>query len=214
LFRSLPDAQRSELIARTRIRPFEQGDTIVSMGAEGDCLMVVLSGRVRISVVSPDGREMVLAILEAGEVFGEIAVLDGKERTADAIAHTHCTVAVLDRRDLLFVLKEGPEGWLGIVEMLCARLRTTDQQIAEIALLDLPARLASALLRIATPAADEVSKLQVSMSQRQLGEMVGASRESVNKCLGQWQRAGLLQISGTIVTILNQTGLQRLAAGD
>jgi CRP-like cAMP-binding protein len=212
LFRGLSEARRVELVARAHVRTYARGDTIFVMGDEGDRLMAVLDGRVRISVTSPDGREMVLAILGPGEVFGEIAVLDGRERTADATAHTACTLAVVDRRDVLALLEREPAAWLSVVELLCGRLRTADQHMAEIALLDLPARLASTLLRMAEGqggAAGEKPKL--ALSQRQLGEMVGASRESVNKCISQWQRTDIVRVDGATITLLNQTALRRLA---
>jgi CRP/FNR family cyclic AMP-dependent transcriptional regulator len=211
LFRGLSDARRAELIARAHIRSYGRGDTIFVMGDEGDCLMAVLGGRVRISVTSPDGREMVLALLGPGEILGEIAVLDGRERTADATAHSDCSVAVVDRRDMLSLLEREPAAWMAVVEMLCSRLRATDQHMADIALLDLPARLASVLLRMSEDHAGTGEKAKLALSQRQLGEMVGASRESVNKCISQWQRAAIVRVEGAAISILNRPALRRLA---
>jgi CRP/FNR family cyclic AMP-dependent transcriptional regulator len=173
--------------------------------------MAVLGGRVRISVTSPDGREMVLALLGPGEILGEIAVLDGRERTADATAHSDCSVAVVDRRDMLSLLEREPAAWMAVVEMLCSRLRATDQHMADIALLDLPARLASVLLRMSEDHAGTGEKAKLALSQRQLGEMVGASRESVNKCISQWQRAAIVRVEGAAISILNRPALRRLA---
>jgi len=212
LFRGLSEARRGELIARAHVRSYGRGDTVFVMGDEGDRLLAVLDGRVRISVTSPDGREMVLAILGPGEVFGEIAVLDGRARSADATAHTACTLAIVDRRDVLALLAREPAAWQAVVELLCARLRSTDLHIAEIALLDLPARLASTLLRMAEgQGAKAGEKPTLALSQRQLGEMVGASRESVNKCLSQWQRAGYVRVEGATIALLNRAALQRLS---
>jgi CRP/FNR family transcriptional regulator, cyclic AMP receptor protein len=154
---------------------------------------------------------MVLALLGPGEILGEIAVLDGGERTADVSAHTACSLAVVDRRDLLALLAREPAAWQAVVEVLCARLRSTDQHIAEIALLDLPARLASVLLRMAEREVGSVGNPKLSLSQRQLGEMVGASRESVNKCISQWQRAHIVQVDGSGIEVLNRSALQRFA---
>lgn len=210
LFRGLSEARRIELAARAHIRSFTAGETIFDMGGEGDCLMAVLSGRVRVSVASQEGDEMVLALLGPGEILGEIAVLDGGERTADATAQTACTLAVVDRRDILSLLEREPAAWLAIVELLCARLRSTDRHIAEIALLDLPARLASALLRTSA----DGQSADVKLSQRELGRMVGASRESVNKCIGQWRRSGLVQVEGATIRIISTSALQRIADSD
>jgi CRP-like cAMP-binding protein len=216
LFRGLPEASRAELVARARIKTFGHGETVFLTGAKGDCLIVVLSGRLRVSVASPEGREIVLASLGPGEIVGEIAVLDGKERTGDVTAQTDCTLAILDRRDILSLLEREPAAWMAIVELLCARLRSTDQQVAEIALFDLSTRLANTLLRIV--AADKgiaaAAKPKISASQRALGEIVGATRESVNKCMAQWQRSGIVQIDGTTITIVSKTALQKVAEGD
>jgi CRP/FNR family transcriptional regulator, cyclic AMP receptor protein len=211
LFRGLSELEYSELIARAHVRPFEAEDLIFRIGDEGDCLMAILQGRVRISVPSPDGREMVLALLGPGEILGEIAVLDGGERTADVTAHTAGSMAVIDRRDLLALFAREPTAWQAVVQVLCARLRCTDQHIAEIALLDLPARLARVLLRMADGNAHIEGKQKCSLSQRQLGEMIGASRESVNKCISQWQRAGIVRMDGAAINILNRSILRRLS---
>jgi len=211
LFRGLDPSGRDELMSRARVRQFAAGDTIFLMGSPGDSLMAVLSGRVRISMTSPEGKEIVLTVLEAGEHFGEIALLDGKERTADATALTACSLAVLERRDVLSFLEHHPGAWLSIVEVLCTRLRNTDQHIAEIALLGLPARLAKAILRLLDAQDSNSSGLQIKTSQRALGNMVGASRESINKCLGEWQRQGIVRIDGTLISVTDNTALQRIA---
>jgi CRP/FNR family transcriptional regulator, cyclic AMP receptor protein len=101
LFRKLEPPERHALAARAHMRSFDAGDTIFLMGTLHDSMIAVLEGEVRISVPSAEGKEVVLAIVHAGEVFGEIAMLDGKPRSADAKALTGCNVAVLDRRDVL-----------------------------------------------------------------------------------------------------------------
>jgi len=213
LFRDLEPEERSTLFARVRVRTFAAGETIFLMGSMGDSLMAVLSGSVRISVPSPDGKEIVLAIIPPREVFGEIALLDGKERTADARAIGACSLALLERRDVLSFLNNHPKVWPKMVEVLCARLRNTDQHIAEIALLELPARLAKALLRLSTGENGSTNRgaLQIQLSQRELGNMCGASRESINKCLRGWQRRGIVQVEEGAVTVTNRTALDELA---
>ena len=214
LFRGLQDNERANLANRARIKDFAAGETIFLMGSAGNSMMAVLSGTVRISIPSPEGREIVLAILHSGEVFGEIALLDGKERTADAKAVTPCSLAILTRNDVLTFLERTPTSWPKLVEVLCERLRRTDQQIAEVALLQLPARLAKALLRIAAdeplPKGDEF-KRKVRLSQRELGNFVGATRESVNKCLAEWQRSGIIRIEDNVITIVHRAALESLA---
>jgi CRP/FNR family cyclic AMP-dependent transcriptional regulator len=214
LFEGLAAEQRRALVARSRIRKLAADETVFLMGSPGDSMMAVLSGHVRISVPSPDGKEIVLAILRPGEIFGEIALLDGKERTADARAATDCSLAILERRDVLSFFDQYPSSWLRLVEVLCERLRQTDRQMAEVALLGLPVRLAKAVLRMAafdSQSASGGAAGQVRLSQRELGNLVGATRESVNKCLREWQRKGVVRIAESLITIVDRPALEELA---
>ena len=214
LFRGLPTEDRDRLIARARIRHFAAGQTIFTMGARGDSMLAVLNGEVRISVPSYRDRELQLAILQPGEVFGEIAVLDGKERTADAQAITDCDLAVLKRADILDFLRRDPNALASLVEVLCGRLRQTDQHIAEVALLNLPVRLAKVMLRIGEP--DKAPQMhgpiiKIHRSQRELANMIGAARESVNKCLREWNRSSVLRVQGNSITITKPAVLAEIA---
>src|SRR6266581_4960134 len=211
LFRGLVENERDAVVARARLRHFAAGETIFLMGSPGDSMMAVLSGQIRISVPSPEGREIVLAILQKGEVFGEIALLDGKERTADARAMTASDLAILERRDVFEFLERQPGAWPRVVEVLCARLRATDLQIAEVAMQQLPVRLAKVLLRMTYVETLGRPADGVHVSQRELGNIVGASRESVNKCLSQWQRSGWVRIEGTSIIISDRTTLEHVA---
>jgi CRP-like cAMP-binding protein len=152
-------------------------------------------------------------VIQPGEVFGELAVLDGKERSADAVAETACTVAILDRRNILSFFERNPSAWPSLVKVLCHRLRHTNQVFAEVALLELPVRLAKAMLRVlnweAASAAAEPAKIR--FSQRELANMLGGSRESVNKCLRNWQRTGVVRISGGSIIISDRRALENIA---
>jgi CRP/FNR family transcriptional regulator, cyclic AMP receptor protein len=216
LFRGLgPPEERKLLLARVGVRSFDAGETIFTKGSPGTQMMAVLRGSVRIGVNSADGRGIVLAILHPGEVFGEIALLDGKDRTADAVAMTACSIAVLGRRDILDFLERYPAGWSYVVSVLCDRLRKTDEHLAEVALLQIPVRLAKALLRVM--ADDPQAKLhklyRMRLLQRELGELIGVTRESVNKCLHSWQRDGILLIEKGQITITDREALEELAEG-
>jgi CRP/FNR family transcriptional regulator, cyclic AMP receptor protein len=213
LFRDLATGEREALVNRARIRQFAAGEPIFLMGSLGTSMMAVLSGRVRISIPSNEGREIVLAVLRPSEVFGEIAVLDGKDRTADAHAVTACTLAILERRDVLEFLERQPGAWPRVVEVLCDRLRATDRQMAEVAMQQLPVRLAKALLRMSY--IDTLSRPaeRIQVSQRELGNIVGAARESVNKCLNEWQRSGWVRIERTSIAISDRGVLEQFANG-
>jgi CRP/FNR family transcriptional regulator, cyclic AMP receptor protein len=207
LFQGLGSDERNQLVARAHIRRLAPGETVFHMGSPGSSMMAVVSGQVRISISSPEGKELLLAVLHSGEVFGEIALLDGKERSADAKAMTACTLAVLERRDVMVFLERHPEAWPRIVEVLCERFRENTQHAAEVSLLQLPARLAKALLRM------DIDRTPGSkgLSQRELGNMVGAARESVNKCLNDWQRRGVIRIDDNAVAIIDRASLEAMA---
>jgi CRP/FNR family transcriptional regulator, cyclic AMP receptor protein len=132
LFRKLGRQEKEALFARARIREFSAGETIFAIGSTGDSMMIVLRGTVQISVTSPKGQirvtspkgePHVLATLSPGEIFGEIAFLDGSARLADAIAITDGGLAIVDRHDLLAFLEQRPSAWQDIVSVLCERLR-------------------------------------------------------------------------------------------
>ena len=214
LVRGLTDKERSALFAHVPTRTFAPGEIIFLMGSPGDAMMAVLSGSVRISVSSPDGNELTLAIIRKGEMFGEIALLDRKERTADATALTACRLAILQRREILSFVERCPGALLRIVDLLCSRLRRTDQHIAELALLPVPVRLSKALLRLTTAnscAGNVAAGRPVLLSQRELGAIVAASRESINKCLRAWQSQGIVLIKRGFVTIVDRPALEELA---
>jgi CRP/FNR family transcriptional regulator, cyclic AMP receptor protein len=211
LFRGLVAGERDALVSRARIRQFAASKPIFLMGSPGTSMMAVLNGSVRISIPSHEGREIVLAMLHPGEVFGEIAVLDGKERTADAHAMTACTLAVVDRRDVLEFLERHPHVWPRVVEVLCDRLRATNRQMAEVAMQQLPVRLAKALLRMTYVETLSRPADRIHVSQRELGNIVGAARESVNKCLNEWQRSGWVRIERTAIAISDRSTLEQVA---
>jgi CRP/FNR family cyclic AMP-dependent transcriptional regulator len=207
LFRALSPDQRSTLVQGAHLRRLAAGDTIFLMGDPGDSMMAILAGSVRISAPSPDGKEIILGLMGPGEFFGELALLDGNERSADAKAISDCTLAILNRRDVLQFLDRNPGGWASMVEILCERLRRTTVQITEVALLELPVRLAKTLLRLT----DTGTAGPIKLSQRELGNIVGATRESVNKCMREWLRSNTIRIDGNSITILDRTSLQTIA---
>ena len=142
LFRDLDHREREALFTRVQIRDFAASETIFETGSPGHSMMIVLRGKVQISVTSPKGRPHVLGILSPGRIFGEITFLDGKARSADAIAITGCSLAIVDRYDLLAFLEENPGAWQSIVSGLCECWRRIN--VAEIALLDRNLQLAEA----------------------------------------------------------------------
>jgi CRP-like cAMP-binding protein len=188
------------------------GEVIFRVGSPGDIMMAVVTGTVRIVATSPQGKEIVLGDLKAGEVFGEIALLDGGERSADAVALTNCELVALERRDLIAALQRNPEACMRLLEVVCKRLRETDERITEIAFFELPVRLAKVLLRTAVqPAPGARAAPKVALSQRELGNMIGGTRESVNRCLRDWQRRGIIRLAKGWIILENAAALTELA---
>jgi CRP-like cAMP-binding protein len=214
LFHVLDDVTKRQLAARAQRRRYGVGDVIFRVGSPGDIMMAVMTGTVRIVAPSPQGKEIVLGDLQVGEVFGEIALLDGGERSADAIALTNCELVALERRDMLAVLERHPEACLRLLEVMCKRLRLADERITEIAFFDLPVRLAKVLMRTAvhgTAGAAKPAAPKVALSQRELGNMIGGTRESVNRCLRDWQRRGIIRLAKGWIILEDKAALADLA---
>jgi CRP/FNR family transcriptional regulator, cyclic AMP receptor protein len=211
LFRGLKTEEREAIASRARMRSFKPGETVFTIGSPGENMMAVLKGAIRISVPSPDGKEFLLAILPQGEVFGELSVLDGKPRSADAVADGACTLAVLDRRDVLSFFERNPAAWPKLLEVLSDRLRRTDELLAEIAMNQLPVRLAKTMLRVTGETPMAKSETNITLSQRELANMVGGTRESVNKCIRIWQQDGIVQVTGGVIVIKKRPALEAIA---
>jgi CRP-like cAMP-binding protein len=199
LFKALDEQQRRDLAALARSRTFAPNEPIFDVGEPGFSMMGVMVGTVRISLPAWKDKHLILADLPAGEFFGEMALLDGKPRSASAAALTKCELLVFERRDFLTFLERSPSVCLNIMQLLCGRIRSTDERMSEIAFFDLPARLARALLRY--PAQGR-GPPKLSLSQQELAEMVGATRENVNRCMREWQRRGILELKDRWTIIL------------
>jgi CRP/FNR family cyclic AMP-dependent transcriptional regulator len=191
-------------------RKVPQGAMIFAKGDPGKTLMVVRSGAVRISVSAGDGHEAVLNIIKPGQVFGEVALLDGRERTADAIAVTDCELMVIDRRDFIPVLRREPDVVLELIEILCARIRRTSAQVEDLMYLSIPARLAKALLDLSGGVEACAARHKVRMPQRELGNIVGMSRESTNKQLRAWEQREWVQLERGSIAVLDAEALMKL----
>ena len=213
LFRKFPPAVVGRLAAYITRRTVRQGATIFSKGDPGNGLMGVIAGTVKISVSSAEGQEAVLNVIHEGEIFGEVALLDGRPRTADAVAMSECELMVMDRRDFLPFLKAEPEMAIQLIEVLCERLRRTSEQIEDVMFLPLPARLAKLLLRLAREQHEGALLGQrLAITQREISKMIGISRESTNKQLRDWARRKWIGLGRGCVTIINAKALADTAA--
>jgi CRP-like cAMP-binding protein len=199
LFKALSEQERRALAAHAQSCTFASNEPIFRVGDPGSSLIGVMVGTVRISMPTWKGKQIILTDIRAGEFFGEIALLDGKPRSASAVALTRCQLLVLERRDFLPVLERSPTACLNLMQLLCERIRRADERMSEIAFSDLLALLARTLLRYPAQG-HEPAKL--SLSQQELAEMVGATRKNVTRCLRVLQRHGILQLKDRWILIL------------
>ena len=214
LLAKLEDSALDTLLAIASERRFTNGQVIFQKGEPGTSMMAVLSGRVRISAYSEDGREIILNMVEPGQLFGEIALLDGKERSADATAMGKTDLLILDRRDFLPFLEHKPKIAVQLIEVLCSRLRHTSEMVESIAFLDFGARLARLLVQLADNYGKETEGgllIDLRISQADLGNLIASTRESVNRQLSAWTQEGVISIKQGKITLLDLESLELVA---
>jgi CRP-like cAMP-binding protein len=195
-----------------KTRKVTKGATIFSKGDAGTGLLGVLSGAVKVSIASAEGKDIVLNVFHEGEIFGEIALLDGRPRTADATAMSNCDLAVIERRDFVPFLQDHPDVTLKFIEILCARLRRTSEQVQDLTFLNLPTRLAKTLIQLAVEDDGSTAKRKVTITQREISQMIGRSRESTNKQLRVWAKRGWIKLERGGVSVLAPAKLAAVAA--
>ena len=191
----------------------KRGTTLFAKDDPGNSLYVVISGSVKISISSPDGRNAILNFAGPGELFGEISLLDGQPRSADATANTNCEIFVIDRRDFLPFVHSQPTLAMKFIELLCARVRQTTDQVEQLILQDLPGRLASALLGLTEKRKLDAERSTITITQQEIGEMVGMTRESINKQLRAWALRKWVRLEHGAIVVLDAAALRDAEAG-
>lgn len=207
LFAALDRHDLETLAAFASERPMRKDETLFRRGDPGSFMIAVLQGEVRIIIPSATGKDRIIRVMGPGEVLGEIALLDGAPRTADAIAVTNGRLLVLERRDVLPRLRQNPDLAVRVIELLCRRLRATSRQVEDLVFHDVATRLAAQLLELT---ANHPRHL-VDITQKELGAMVNATRESVNKTLRGWEEQGIVALSPGRVTVKDPQRLARFA---
>jgi CRP-like cAMP-binding protein len=205
-----PDAF-DQLCRYAKHTTLKRGATIFSKGDPGNSLVAVISGTVKISVSSAGGRSAILNLIGAGETFGEIAVLDGQDRTADATANTDCELFVIDRREFLPFVRSHPALAMKFIELLCTRIRWTSDQVEQVILQNLPGRLASALIRLTEKHKLTPQGRSIAITQQEISEMVGMTRESINKQLRVWATRAWVRLEHGSIVVLQAEPLEALA---
>jgi CRP-like cAMP-binding protein len=202
-----------ELLSLATIERLRADDAVFHKGDPGDRLYAILSGRVRINTVSRDGKEILLNILEPGEVFGEIAVLDGKMRTAGARAMVPTELVRIGRAEFLPFLERHPRLCLRLIEVLCERLRWTSDIIEDTIFLDIQRRLSKRLLTLIERQGRPVEtgvKIDMKLSQEDLANMLGVTRESVNKGLRALEERDIISRQGRYIVVHDIEALKKL----
>jgi CRP/FNR family cyclic AMP-dependent transcriptional regulator len=203
LFASLPEADQENLVSLVRRKAIRKGELLFRQGDEGTALYIILQGRIKISV-SHRTEAVTLAILGQGEFLGEMALLDELPRSADAMAVEDSQLYALNRKDFLSFLKNNQNAVHAILSSLSLRLRKTDNLLAEMCFLNLSIRLVNKLVELAEPLATNETKPQVctlKISQQELGDILGVSRESINKELKILRSKGYVSTSRNSICI-------------
>lgn len=214
LFEGLTDEDLAPLARATQVISVSPTEFLIHRGDRGDSLMIVADGRVKIVTTSERGAELLLNIIEAGEAFGELAVLDGRVRSADAIALTDVIALKVGRNSVTKFLTDRPDVALRIIALLCEKLRHTTELAEESAFLAPPARLYRRLVDLARHhgrPAERGVRVVHKLSQRELANGIAASRETVNKVLQGWKQLGLVETGTGFVWIKDPAALAREA---
>src|SRR6476661_2325816 len=211
IFCDLDPEALDQLCRYAKHTTLKRGATICSKGDPGNSLFAVVSGTVKISTSSADGRSAIFNLIVPGEIFGEVALLDGLARTADATANTNCEIFVIDRREFIPFVKSQPALAMKFIELLCMRLRWTSDQVEQVILQNLPGRLASALIRLTEKRKLAPGGRTIAVTQQEISEMVGMTRESINKQLRAWAARNWVRLEHGAIVVLDAASIKELA---
>jgi CRP/FNR family transcriptional regulator, cyclic AMP receptor protein len=214
-FSGLDAASLDRVTRGMRTRRFRKGEVIFHLGDPGDALFIVVSGAIKIMLPSDTGDEAILATLRAGDVFGELALLDGAPRSATAAALEASETAILPRAQFRELLATEPAIRDALLASLAAELRRLTNHVEELHFLDITGRLAARLVRLAqeggTKLPDGGVRLRKNLTQGDLAAMVGCTRQSVNKLLGQFTDDHLIRLDREGIIIVDISGLSATA---
>ena len=214
LFRDLPEPIINRIAELARRRKNARDEVIFHQGDIGDSLFGVIAGQVRISVSDENGKEVFLNIMEANDAFGEIALIDGEPRTATATAMTEVDLISIDRDRFLALMQDEPSLAIHLLHIFCERLRWTSGLVEDAVFLGMSARLAKRLLHLCErhghAAGDGVA---IDISQSELAQFLSVSRQKVNKCLREWSKEGIIDLSRGKILVLHKEKLRGFVGG-
>jgi CRP/FNR family cyclic AMP-dependent transcriptional regulator len=211
IFSGLPTAELQELTRRLIPRKVSKDELILAEEEPGDSLFIIVSGKVKVTLSSERGREVILSVLGPGEVFGEMAILDGEPRSARVTAQAAGFLYQLSREALVDYVQRSPKAALNMLTVLCRRLRRADEVIGNLALLDVYGRVAHVLLDLARKegvAREDGILISNRPTQHDLAAMIGTSRETVSRALNEFARSGYITLMGRRILVRHSAMLQ------
>jgi CRP/FNR family transcriptional regulator, cyclic AMP receptor protein len=212
LFASLKPALLDELAAKLAPKSYRRAEVIFHQDDPGSAMHIVKSGQVKIATTSPEGEEVIMAILKDSDFFGELSLLDDKPRSANAVAMEATQTLMLRRADFTDMMARHPEMVAGVLASLAERLRRTDQLLEDAVFLDLPARLSKRLLELAQKHGVKTEKgweIDLRLTQQDLAAALGVTRVALNKHLGRLQDDDLISLEGKRIIITRAEELRK-----
>lgn len=213
LFSSLSEDEMAEMGRITSMESVKKRQPLYLPGDPGDNVFLLKSGRVKVSQISEDGKEFTLAILEPGEIFGELEVFEGTQRDTMAEALEDTSICVIKKRDFEELLKKRPDLTLRLTKMIGLRLRRLESRITDLVFKDVPSRLAHLLLRLSGEFGvrdGAAIRLTIGITHQQMANLIGSTRETVTAILGDFKRQGLISLDERRVVILREKELEHL----
>jgi CRP/FNR family transcriptional regulator, cyclic AMP receptor protein len=216
LFSELTAQELLSVEALAKVKTYAGREAVVTQGDPADALFAIIRGRLKVVACGPDGRDTVLGIMAEGEVFGEVALIDGGTRSASVTAIEPCELLVIERAQFLELLHQSSPIAVKLLSVMSKRLRRLSQRSEDAAFLDVPTRLARSLLDLATRFGERRERssdicIALKLSQQELGDLIGATRESINKHLNDWTRQGFLRLQAGRMIIADLDSVKRLA---
>lgn len=209
LFAGLEPAMLDDLLAASRVRRFPKGQILCNEGDPGNDLLLLEEGRVRVCRFGAGGREVMLAEVDAPIAFGEISLIDTLPRAATLIAVTGIRLRFVPRQPVIRLAERNPDVAMALLRSLAAMVRATNDRLADVLVLDVPARLAKWLLAQAAGG----DRLTLAESQESIGLRLGTTRVTINRTLQQFARNGLIRIDGATIELVDRRALAALGEG-
>lgn len=208
LFSNVPMDALEKVATDSRVRKFRRGQIVFNAGDPGDSLVVVVSGRITVKVRSADGGELMLAIVGPGGVLGELGVIDGGPRSADAETLDETELLFVPRQALVDLQREHPQVTASMLTVVASGFRRLTDATADLVFLDLPRRVAKVLL---DHPRNDAGKIDLGLSQEQLSHRVAGTRQSVNQALRGFERRGWIELAGRSIVLRDVDALARFA---